>query len=120
MPSQRSQRWKSSQLLLEINRKMIIMCLDIIILNPVKGLIENETYRIRSRSRRIKMKRGDRRGYLGRDPAPLGAIHRSFVSFVSLRSDSSPSGRVRRSIVIPLKKYIELKIKPKRKKKSHT
>jgi hypothetical protein len=55
-------------------------------------------------NRNIKLKgRDDRTGYLGRDSAPLGAIHRSFVSFVSLRSDSGPSGRIQRRIVIPKK-----------------
>ena len=50
----------------------------------------------------IQLKRRDNgRGDLGRDAAPLGAIHRSFVSFVSLRGDSSPSGRVWRGILIP-------------------
>jgi hypothetical protein len=101
--SQRHQLWKSSILLLEINRKITILCLDIILFQrqPYREW-KNQTYRLREGSRNIKPKGlDDRRGYLGRDPAPLGAIHRSFVSFVSLRRDSSPSGRVWRCIIVP-------------------
>ena len=54
------------------------------------------------------------KGRDGRDTAPLGAIHRSFVSFISLCGDSSPLGRIRGRIVIPSKiNIINLKVKPK-------
>jgi len=100
--SQRHQLGKSSILLSEINRNITILCLDIILFQrqPYRER-KNQTYRLREGSRNIKLKGlYDRRGYLGRDPAPLGAIHRSLVSFVSLRRNSSPSGRVRRCIIV--------------------
>ena len=94
--SQRSQQWKSGQFLLDINGKMRILSLDKITLFKRQLKIKSQYQTYRSRSRSIRIKRGDRR-----DPAVLGAIHRLFVSFVSLHSDSSPLGRVQRHIVIP-------------------
>ena len=67
----------------------------------------------------MKLKRRDRRGNLGRNTAPLGAIHRSFVSFVSLRGDPGPSGRVQRRIVIPFLFIREFKHKAKKEEKKH-
>ena len=117
--SQRYQWWKSGQLLLDINGKMRILSLDKITLfkRQLKIKSQYQTYRSRSRIRSVKIRRGDRR-----DPAVLGAIHRSFVSFVSLRSDSSPSGRVRRRIVIPffLKKKNSIDSPNKERINSHT
>ena len=117
--SQRYQQWKSGQLLLDINGKMRILSLDKITLfkRQLKIKSQYQTYRSRSRIRSVKIRRGDRR-----DPAVLGAIHHSFVSFVSLRSDSSPSGCVQRRIVIPfsLKKKNSIDSPNKERINSHT